>query len=44
MARQKIKTTTITRRKIRKSQMTTDKKGRKHCKTCGAYIGNKGRK
>lgn len=28
----------------RKSDITTDKNGRKHCKTCGAYIGNKGRK
>ena len=28
----------------RKSDTTTDKQGRKHCKTCGAYIGNKGRK
>ena len=35
-----IKTTT----KYRKSQSTTDKNGRVHCKTCGAYLGNKGRK
>ena len=36
-----IQTTTRT---VRKSQTTTDKKGRVHCKTCGAYVGNKGRK
>ena len=41
MAKQTITTTT---RKIRKSQTTTDKRGRVHCGTCGAYIGNKGRK
>lgn len=41
MAKQKITTTTRT---IRKSQTTTDKNGRKHCKTCGAFVGNKGRK
>jgi len=29
---------------IRKSQTTTDSQGRKHCKTCGAYVGNKGKK
>ena len=29
---------------IRKSQTTTDRQGRKHCKTCGAYVGNKGKK
>ena len=34
---------TITRT-VRKSQTTTDKNGRVHCKTCGAYVGNKGRK
>ena len=28
----------------RKSQTTTDSKGRKHCGYCGAYIGNKGKK
>lgn len=42
MAKQRIKTT-ITRY-VKKSDMTTDKQGRKHCKTCGAYVGNKGRK
>lgn len=31
-------------RTIRKSQTTVDKNGRRHCKTCGAYLGNKGRK
>lgn len=35
---------TTTRQVIRKSQVTTDRQGKKHCKTCGAYIGNKGRK
>lgn len=45
MAKQKIKTTTIkTTRYIKKSDTTTDKQGRKHCKTCGAYVGNKGKK
>ncbi len=33
-----------TTRYVKKSQTTTDKKGRVHCKTCGAYVGNKGRK
>lgn len=33
-----------TTRTVRKSQTTTDSKGRVHCKTCGAYVGNKGRK
>ena len=41
MARQVV---TTTRRVIRKSQTTTDNRGRKHCGYCGAYIGNKGRK
>lgn len=40
MGRVKIKVTTT----YRKSDTTTDKNGRKHCKTCGAYIGNKGKK
>ena len=40
----KIKQVVKTRQIIRKSQTTTDKNGRKHCKTCGAYIGNKGKK
>lgn len=31
-------------RTIRNSQTVTDKNGRKHCKTCGAYVGNKGNK
>lgn len=44
MATQKIKTTTKTTRYIKKSDITTDKQGRKHCKTCGAYVGNKGKK
>ena len=43
MAKQKITTTTTTK-KVRNSQTITDNKGRKHCKTCGAYVGNKGRK
>lgn len=46
MARQRIVTTTKTRtiRKVSKSKMHTDKNGRIHCSTCGAYIGNKGKK
>jgi hypothetical protein len=39
---QKISSTTKTT--YRKSQTTTDRKGRKHCGYCGAYIGNKGKK
>lgn len=39
MAKQVIKTRTT----FRKSN-TVDKNGRKHCKTCGAFIGNRGRK
>lgn len=35
---------TVTRQVVRKSQTTTDRQGKMHCKTCGAYIGNKGRK
>lgn len=27
-----------------RSQTSVDKNGRRHCQTCGAYIGNKGRK
>ena len=42
MAKQKIKTTTT--KYIRNSQTTTDRQGRKHCKTCGAYVGGRGRK
>ncbi len=38
----KVKQTT--RITYRKSSATTDKNGRKHCKTCGAFIGNRGRK
>lgn len=38
----KIKQTV--RRTIRKSQSTIDKNGRLHCKTCGAFVGKKGRK
>jgi hypothetical protein len=37
----KVKQTT--RITYRKSN-TVDKNGRKHCKTCGAFIGNRGRK
>lgn len=44
MAKQKIKITTKTKRVVSNSQITTDSKGRKHCKTCGAYVGNKGKK
>lgn len=42
MAKQTIRQTTKVT--YRKSQTTTDRNGRKHCKTCGAFIGNKGRK
>ena len=41
MAKQVVRTT---RRTIRKSQTTVDKKGRRHCGYCGAYVGNKGKK
>lgn len=41
MARQRI---TIITRKVRKSKSTTDSKGRVHCKTCGAFLGNKRKK
>lgn len=44
MARQRIVTRTRTVRKVSKSKMHTDKNGRIHCQTCGAYIGNKGKK
>ena len=40
MAKQTI--TRITR--YRKSQTIKDKNGQLHCKTCGAFIGNKGKK
>ena len=40
----KIKQTTTRSRKYRKSQTTTDKSGRKHCKTCGAFISGRGKK
>lgn len=43
MAKQKIRIIKTTRY-ISKSDITTDSQGKKHCKTCGAYIGNKGRK
>lgn len=43
MAKQKVRTTT-SKSYIRKSQVTTDRQGKKHCGTCGAYIGNRGRK
>ena len=32
------------KRKYRKSKTTTDKNGRKHCKTCGAFISGRGKK
>lgn len=31
-------------RYISKSKITTDKNGRKHCKTCGAFISGRGKK
>ena len=43
MAKQKVRTTT-TKSYVKKSQVVTDRQGKKHCGTCGAYIGNKGRK
>lgn len=44
MASQKVKRVVKTVQYIRNSQTTTDRQGKKHCKTCGAYIGNRGRK
>ena len=45
MARQRIKSSrTKTTRKVRKSKTTLDKNGRVHCKSCGAFLGNRGRK
>ena len=41
MARQRVTTTRVT---IRKSKTYTDRKGRVHCKSCGAYISKKGKK
>jgi len=38
----KIKQTVT--KKYRKSQTTTDKQGRKHCVTCGAYLSGRGKK
>jgi len=35
---------TVTKKKYRKSQTTTDNQGRKHCKTCGAFISGRGKK
>ena len=40
MGRIKIKVT----KTYRKSQTTTDSQGRKHCKTCGAFISGRGKK
>ena len=45
MARQRIRTShTKTTRRVRKLQTTSDRNGRVHCKTCGAFLGNRGRK
>ena len=44
MAKQKIKKTTKTTKYIKNSDTIIDIMGRKHCKTCGAYVGNKGKK
>ena len=44
MATQKIRTTTKTTRYVNTGSTTTDRQGRKHCKTCGAYVGGRGRK
>ena len=44
MATQRIRTTRKVTKYVRNSQTTTDRQGRKHCKTCGAYVGNRGRK
>lgn len=38
----KIKQTT--KRKYRKSNALVDSNGRVHCKTCGAFISNRGKK
>ena len=43
MAKQKIKRTTTTKRTINKNKIVTDKSGRKHCKTCGAFISGRGK-
>lgn len=43
MAKQTIRIIKTTRY-ISRGNTTTDSQGRKHCKTCGAYVGNKGRK
>lgn len=32
------------RKVVRKSKTTKDKNGRLHCKSCGAFLGNRGRK
>lgn len=39
-----IKQTVKVKKKYRKSQTTTDSQGRKHCKTCGAFISGRGKK
>ena len=44
MATQKIKKTTKTTKYVNKGDVIIDIMGRKHCKTCGAYVGNKGKK
>ena len=33
-----------TKKVVRKSQTTKDGNGQLHCKTCGAFVGNKGKK
>lgn len=40
----KVRIKQTTKRTYRKSQATTDSTGRVHCKTCGAFLGNKGKK
>ena len=39
-----IKQTITKKYKYRKSKTTTDKNGRKHCKTCGAFLSGRGKK
>jgi len=40
----KIKQTTKTTKKFRKSKTYKDSKGQIHCKECGAYISGRGKK
>jgi len=44
MATQKVKNVVKTVQYVKSGSTTIDRQGKKHCKTCGAYIGNRGRK